>query len=178
MLLKRFALLLMAVLFSSLAAADQSQYSIGPGDMISVSVFGEPDLSVAKVKVGSNGNISIPLIGQVGVKGQTVSQLEARLESLLKAGYMKDPKVTVAILDYRPFYVYGEVRKPGGYPYKDGLTVEKAIALAGGFTPRASKRKVTLKHENDNDSASGGVKVNLKASVTPGDVITVGESFF
>jgi len=158
------------------ASAGQGQYAIGPGDMISVSVFGEPDLSVKKVKVGGDGSISVPLIGQVNVQGQTVSQLESKLEGLLRAGYMKNPKVTVAILDYRPFYLYGEVKTPGGYPYKDGLTVEKAIALAGGLTPRASKRKITLKREIDGRSKK--IRVDLKAEVKPGDVITVGESFF
>jgi len=176
MLLKRFGFVLALLLLSPVAMAGQGEYTIGPGDLVSVSVFGEPDLSVKKVKVGSDGNISIPLIGQVNVQGQTVSQLESKLEGMLKAGYMKDPKVTVAILDYRPFYVYGEVKKPGGYPYKEGLTVEKAIAIAGGLTPRASKRKVTLKHEGSPDGK--GTRVNLKARVTPGDVITIGESFF
>jgi len=174
--LRRFTVFCALLLLSPFTLAGQNQYAIGPGDLISVSVFGEPDLSVKKVKVGGDGSISVPLIGQVSVKGQTASQLESKLESMLKAGFMKDPKVTVAILDYRPFYVYGEVKKPGGYPYKDGLTVEKAIALAGGLTPRASKRKVTLKRENSGDDK--GAKVGLKAAVTPGDVITVGESFF
>ncbi len=176
MFLKYLVFLVMSLTLAPLALAGQGQYAVGPGDEISVSVFGEPDLSVKKTKVGGDGSISVPLIGQVKVGGQTVSQLESKLEGLLKAGYMKDPKVTVTILDYRPFYVYGEVKQPGGYAYKDGLTVEKAIALAGGLTPRASKRKITLKREVDGQGRER--RVDLKAEVTPGDVITVGESFF
>ena len=201
MLLKNLAYyFLPLLLLAPFASADQGQYTIGPGDVVSVSVFGEPDLTVAETKVSGDGRISMPLIGQVKAKGQTVSQLERRLENLLKDGYMKDPKVTVAILAYRPFYVYGEVNTPGSYPYKDGLTVEKAIALAGGLTPRASKRKITLKREVEGEKkrevkgkkkreVKGKKKqevkgknrkkrVNLKTEVKPGDVITVGESFF
>lgn len=175
--MKKLIPILLCVLLWPLSAPAQStgELPVGPGDMLSIIVFGEPDLSLKKVRVGADGSVSMPLLGQVKVGGYSIRKLEDRLTSMLAAGYLRDPKVTVSVLDYRPFFVYGEVNKPGGYPYADDLTVEKAVALAGGFTPRASKRKVTLERKG---KAVGGRKVDLKTSVLPGDVITVGESFF
>ena len=95
---------------------------------------------------------------------------------MLADGYLKHPRVTVSISTYRQFYVHGEVKKPGGYNYLDGLTVQKAVALAGGFTERASESKITLQREKDPDNPMEKAKLNER--VYPGDIITVGESFF
>lgn len=150
-------------------------YKLGPDDEVSVTVFGEPDLSIDRVKVSTAGNISISLIGQVPVLGLTIQQVEQTIEALFLDGFLKKPNVSVSILEYRQFYINGEVRKPGGYSYRKGVTVQKAVALAGGFTERASKDKIVLVREA---SDGGAVAVTLSDEVRPGDVITVDESFF
>lgn len=105
----------------------------------------------------------------------SIRELESVLVRLLKDGYLKKPIVTISILEYRLFYINGEVKKPGGYNFVDGLTVQKAVSIAGGFTERASKDKITIERE----SMPGKVnKSNLNDAVNPGDVITVDESFF
>lgn len=151
------------------------RYQVAEGDQLSIRVFGEPDLTLEAVRVGQQGVISYPLLGEVQVAGLTAAEIESRLTERLRDGYLKNPRVTVSILEYRQFYVNGEVNDPGGYPYRPGLTVEKAITLAGGFSERASKGKILLTPEG-----SGGeeIKVDLDDAVGPGDIIKVGESFF
>ncbi|HEC15581.1 MAG TPA: polysaccharide export protein [Sedimenticola sp.] len=150
-------------------------YKLSTGDVLSISVFNEPDLSVEEVRVATTGVISFPLLGEVKVVGLTAKQVEQRLTELLLDGYLKHPKISVSIKEYRLFFVHGEVRSPGGYNYQDGLTVRKAIVLAGGFSERASKEKITLVSEN---APGEPAKVDLNHPVRPGDVIMVGESFF
>jgi protein involved in polysaccharide export with SLBB domain len=154
---------------------DDINYRLSTDDEISVTVFNEPDMSIEKIKVATNGTISIPLLGQVNVKGLTVVEVEQKLSTLLVNGYLKKPDVTISISEYRPFYINGEVKQPGSYPYRRDLTIEKAVALAGGFTARASKSSISLLSENDQRVLN---KVLLNAAVKPGDVITVSESFF
>jgi protein involved in polysaccharide export with SLBB domain len=154
---------------------DDINYRLSTDDEISVTVFNEPDMSIEKIKVATNGTISIPLLGQVNVKGLTVVEVEQKLSTLLVNGYLKKPDVTISISEYRPFYINGEVKQPGSYPYRRDLTIEKAVALAGGFTARASKSSISLLSENDQRVLN---KVLLSAAVKPGDVITVSESFF
>jgi polysaccharide export outer membrane protein len=117
----------------------------------------------------------MPLIGQVEVAGLNVTEIENKLTTLYLDGYLKSPKVSVGIVEYRPFYINGEVENPGGYPFRKGLTVEKAITIAGGFTERASKSNILLVPEADKQSSR---KVNIGDQVKPGDVLTVNESFF
>ena len=155
-------------------ALDKQGYRIGSGDLLSINVFGEDDLSLEKVRVGTNGTISIPLLGEIVVKKMTVAELESDLIRRFKDGYLKKPIVTVSVVEYRLFYINGEVKKPGGYNFVDGLTVQKAVALAGGFTERASKSNITLEREFVDKKH----KVGLNDDVNPGDVITVDESFF
>ena len=154
---------------------DDINYRLSSDDEISVTVFNEPDMSIEKIKVATNGTISMPLLGQVNVKGLTVIEVEQKLSTLLVNGYLKKPDVTISISEYRPFYINGEVKQPGSYPYRRDLTIEKAVALAGGFTARASKSSISLLSENDQRVLN---KVLLNAAVKPGDVITVSESFF
>jgi len=154
----------------------RKSYVISSGDLLNITVFGEPDLSLDEVRVASNGSISFPLLGEITIKGLSTAMLEKHLVNRLRDGYLKKPKVIVSILEYRMFYVNGEVHKPGGYKYVDGLNVQKAIALAGGFTERASKSKITLIREDFPDEPLHSVELNIE--VRPGDILTIGESYF
>lgn len=171
-----FIFIVLALYVSVIYAVDDGQhYRIGPGDVISVVVFGEDDLSLKKVRVSTSGSISFALLGEVDVRDFTASELESEVVRRLKDGYLRNPVVTVSVLEYRLFYVNGEVKSPGGYSYVEGLTVQKAITLAGGLTGRASKEKITLLKEGKIKSAKN---VDFSARVNPGDVINVDESFF
>ncbi|MCF2949880.1 polysaccharide export protein [Paraglaciecola aquimarina] len=153
----------------------ENHYRLGADDEISVKVFNEPDLSLPKTRVSANGNISMPLIGQVQVKGLTIDEVELKITKLYLGDYLKKPDVSVSVVEYRQFYVNGEVDKPGGYSYREGMTIQRAISLAGGFTERAARNKIQLMRENDPNNIS---RVDLNSPVKPGDVITVEESFF
>jgi len=177
-LFKFFLTISLAIVLSlsaQVSANEIDDYQISADDQISVIVFNETDLGVNKVRVSGNGTISMPLLGQVAIEGHTVTEVEQKITVLLLDGYLKKPNVTVTITEYRPFYINGEVDKPGSYPYKKGLTVEKAVALAGGFTERASKRTISLVSESDKRFVKA---VALSDTIKPGDVITVSESFF
>jgi polysaccharide export outer membrane protein len=151
-------------------------YRLGPGDTVSVVVFGEPDLSVSS-RVADNGRIAYPFLGEVEVAGQTPAQLETALAKRLKGDYLVDPKVSVSISQYRPFFVNGQVRSPGSFPFQPGMTVRKAISLAGGLSERASERRIVLIPENAREAKTGR-NVTLDDPVGPGDILTVEESFF
>ena len=172
----RYFILFLLLASTSLSFADGEQrYRIGSGDLLAINVFGEEDLTLKEVRVGTNGSISFPLLGEVSVRDLNIMQLEEKIISRLKDGYLKNPVVTVSVIEYRYFYINGEVKKPGGYNFITGLTVQKAVALAGGFTERASKDKIIIETEVTPGEA---VSVGLNDSVSPGDVITVDESFF
>lgn len=169
------ALTLLFMVCNSVKANSTNGYILSPDDEISITIFGEPDLSLAKTRIATNGTISIPLLGQVNIQGLTTAQTEEKLALLFADGYLTKPVVTVSIIEYRQFYVNGEVKKPGGYNYREGLTVEIAIALAGGFSERASKNRITLAHEEDKGNPR---RIELTTPIRPGDIITVEESFF
>ncbi len=152
------------------------RYRIDSGDGISITVYGEPDLSIKDERVKGNGKISYPLLGEIEVRGRTASELQRTITRMLSDGYLKKPNVTVSIDTFRLFYIKGEVRNPGGFNYVDGLTVEIAVALAGGYTERASKRNITVVREGDPDQRAR--QATPGTSIRPGDVITIGESFF
>lgn len=156
-------------------ADDMDSYRLATADEISVTVFNEDNLNLNKVRISDNGTISMPLIGQIVVSNLTVAEVEKKITSLLLKGYLKKPNLTVTITEYRPFYISGEVRNPGSYPFRQGLTVKKAVTLAGGFTERASKKAISLVNESTHSDIR---KVVLDDDVRPGDVITIGESFF
>jgi protein involved in polysaccharide export with SLBB domain len=172
LLLATWLLLMMSLVAS---AQNLEQYRLGADDEISISVFDEPDLSLEKTRVAANGSISMPLIGQVQVRGLTIEQVESEITRMYLGDYLKKPDISVSIVEYRQFYVNGEVDKPGGYSFREGMTIQRAITLAGGFTERASRNKIRLMRENDPKNVSS---VNLTTPVQPGDVITVEESFF
>jgi polysaccharide biosynthesis/export protein VpsN len=157
-------------------ASELSSYKLGSGDMISVRVLGEDDLKREKVRLSDAGTLSFPVLGEIKVKGMTVGALEDYITKGLKGRYLLNPQVTVAIEEYRNFFVNGMVEKPGGYPFSPGLTVRKAISIAGGFKERASRDKINIIH--DDDPKQTPTKVDLNSPVLPGDILTIEESFF
>jgi len=152
-----------------------SNYELGAGDKIMITVFREPDLTL-ETKLTDAGTIIFPFLGEMNVKGLTVGKLKDRIAQGLSGRYLKDPRVSVTVMAYREFFVNGEVKKPGAFPYLPGLTVQKAISIAGGFTERASQSSVQL--EREKDPTRKGIDVRLDAPIAPGDVIIVEESFF
>ncbi len=151
------------------------QYKLSTGDTIKIQVYEENDLN-QETKIDDSGVISFPFIGQVRIKGKTPAEIESEITNKLKGDYLIHPKVSVVIVEYRPFYVNGEVKSPGGFPYQPGITVRKAISIAGGFHERASKGKIYAIHEGSPDDKP--VKISLDGKVKPGDIITVEQSFF
>ena len=167
--------LLLWVAAAALAQPMDSDYRLGPGDQIIIKVFGEEDLSM-ELRLNDTGRLNYPFLGELVVEGRTVAELEQLITSGLKGSYLADPAVTVSIAEYRPFFLNGEVHKPGGIPYQPKLTVERAIALGGGFTERASRSKIEVIRASD--PGHKAVPVELSDLVFPGDIITVKQSFF
>jgi polysaccharide export outer membrane protein len=158
------------------AASSQFEYRLGAGDKVRVIVFGEESLTGEFDVPGGTGTISFPLIGDVQAGGLTVDQLETEIEAKLKDGYLKAPHVSIEVLNYRPFYILGEVTKPGEYPYTNGLTVLNAVATANGFTYRADTRRVFIKRAND--PIEHQYPLSSMTAVAPGDTIRIRERFF
>ena len=157
------------------SSADSEIYRLGQGDAIAIQVFDEPDLTL-ETAVGASGAINYSYLGDVKVAGKSPAELETHITSLLQNGYLVNPSVNVTVTRYRPFFINGEVRSPGGYPYQPGLTLDRAIALAGGLTDRASTRKMYVTKENA--SSSEEKRVSLGFKVQPGDTISIREGFF
>ena len=150
-------------------------YHLGSGDKLRVIVFGEESLS-GEFLISGAGKISFPLIGDIDALGKTIPEIQAAIEAKLADGYLKQPKVSAEVLNYRPFYILGEVMKPGEYPYTNGLTVLNAVATASGFTYRADKKKVFIKRAaTDEEKAQ---ELTPTTPVEPGDTIRIGERFF
>ena len=152
-------------------------YVLGPGDRVRVIVFGEDRLS-GEYTVTSNGEMSFPLIGNLRVTGLTVADVQVAIHDKLSAGYVKDPRVSAEVLSFRPYYVLGEVARPGQYPYVEGMTLEQAIATAGGFTYRAKRKELKLKPAQAMEAQKVKIKKEAGRSIRPGDTITVEERFF
>ena len=156
-------------------AAAAGNYMLGPNDRIRLKVYGEADIT-GEYEVDSNGQVSIPLAGHITAAGLTTKQLERSITSALAKGIVRDPRVNVEIALYRPYYILGEVKKGGEYPYRLGLTVMDAVASAGGFTYRANENRVYLRR-----SGAGAEEVyalDAPILVFPGDNIRVPERFF
>ena len=164
-----------SLVFAANDVADLNQYLLGTGDMVRIQVYDEKDLYL-EARVSDTGTISYPFLGELKVKGMSLASLEALIISRLKGDYLINPKVSIDMIEYRRFYVNGEIENAGGFPYQPGLTVRKAISLAGGFKERASKDKIYIIH--DDSTTSEPSKVTLDEAVRPGDIITVEQSFF
>ncbi len=157
------------------AAAHSAPYHLDSGDRLRIVVFAEENLT-RSYSIDGGGFISMPLIGAVRARGATTFELERRIAGRLRRKYVKDPKVTVEVQDYRPFFILGEVRRPGQFPYVSGMTVRTAVAIAGGYTERARERKVKLTRRVNGRETT--FKVRDSYTVLPGDTIYVTERFF
>ena len=185
-----------AALRNSFAAAPQRAYSSGPaaayaaapmpvaydaayrldaGDKLRVVVYGQDGLTNSYA-IDAGGSITMPLIGAVPARGRTPAGLAAEISAKLRSGYIRDPSVAVEIESYRPFFILGEVAAPGQYPYVPNMSVESAVAIAGGFSPRARRDSVTLTHSDG--SGSSRYVVPLGTALGPGDTVLVGERWF
>lgn len=151
------------------------EYRLGAADKVRVTVFGEEALT-GDFLVGGNGKISLPLIGETQAAGLTIAEFQAEVADALRQGYITAPRVNAEVLNYRPFYILGEVKTPGAYPYTNDLTVLNAVATAGGFTYRADLRRVFIKR---GDSASDDeFALTTSTRVAPGDTIRIRERLF
>ena len=172
---KLVLLTLLALLPPALNAQDPD-YALNAGDSIRVYVYGEPDLTFERLLIGQNGRISYPFLGELTVAGKSSGELQQMLIDGLRPDYLIDPRISVSIVKYRPFFVNGEVKNPGGVDFQPGLTLRKAISLAGGFTERANKKRMLLISGADDSLQER--EVGLDYRVQPGDIITVQDTFF
>jgi len=166
------ALSLIFVASFTAQAATYDSYRLSPGDKIGVKVFGEPDLSVEGAQVFSNGTINLPLLGQVRVEGMTTGALERQLTLLYSDGYLRNPKVTVILVEYRPFYISGAVSRPGAFQFKEGMTVAKAVVLAGGFSENAKEDDLKLRRLAEEGEIV--LDATIDSEILPGDVVIIG----
>jgi polysaccharide export outer membrane protein len=158
------------------AMAQSAAYLLSPGDKLRVTVFNEPDLT-GEFQINHSGNIAFPLVGTIPAAGLSVPEFQNQLLRRLRGGYVRNPRVSIEIANYRPFNVFGEVRNAGQYPFRPGLTVQDAIAMAGGFTYRANSRTAYIRRAN----ANGEMTVKLdgpRVSILPGDDVRVPERYF
>ncbi|WP_250131801.1 polysaccharide biosynthesis/export family protein [Vibrio crassostreae] len=156
------------------ANSETREYLLGPGDQIRIWVYGEKEMSMS-LKIGKRGDINFPYIGRVQLSGQTTDSIEHDIETRLKAGFIRSPMVIVTMEGFRKFYLLGEVENPNGYEYEPQLTVEQAIAMAGGFTDRADRGDINIRPSGKKEMIK---KVEMTHSVYPGDVVIVEKSFF
>jgi polysaccharide export outer membrane protein len=156
-------------------AGYDNSYHLGPGDKLRVVVYGQEGLTNSYA-IDAAGSITMPLIGSVPARGRTPAGLAGEISARLRNGFIRDPSVAVEIESYRPFFILGEVQAPGQYPYVPNMTVESAVAIAGGFSPRAKRDQVTLTHTDA--SGSGRFVVPLGTPMSPGDTVFVGERWF
>lgn len=155
------------------ALAQDTDYRLGSGDRVKVIVFGEEDLS-GEFELDGGGAFSMPLIGTVRALDQSPRQLEQTIASKLLDGYLRNPRVSIEVLNYRPFYIIGEVNNPGSYPYRVGMTILNAAALAGGFTFRADEDDIEVSRGGEGEPRV----MAPETIVQPGDVIRVNERLF
>jgi len=155
--------------------AYDNSYRLDAGDKLRVVVYGQEGLTNTYA-IDAGGAITMPLIGSVPARGRTPAGLAAEITGKLRNGYIRDPSVAVEIESYRPFFILGEVAAPGQYPYVPNMSVESAVAIAGGFSPRARRDRVTLTHTDG--SGSMRVVVPLGTAISPGDTVQIGERWF
>jgi polysaccharide biosynthesis/export protein VpsN len=153
-----------------------STYKLGTGDVVSVRVFGEPELSGAGLRLTDTGTVVLPIVGEAKISGLTLNEASRVVADLLRGRYLVNPRVSVSVEQYRPFFINGQVRGPGAYPYQPGLTVRKASSLAGGLQDRASLRKIFVIRAGDTDQKPQ--RIQFDDLIFPGDIVTIEESFF
>lgn len=154
---------------------ENEQYKVGSGDLLKITIFNQEELS-GEYLINGAGQIALPLIGDINAKDITVKQVEQGIANKLKPDYLLNPRVNVQVLNYRPFYILGEVKEPQSYPYVDGMTYLNAVAIAGGFTYRAKEDHVMVVRMKDPKKVE--IRLNMDEKVMPGDVIHVEERFF
>ena len=157
------------------STSSAESYILGPNDRIRLKVYGESDIT-GEYEIDNNGQVSIPLAGHLKAAGATTRQLEKAIASALAKGIVRDPRVNVEIAQYRPYYILGEVKKSGEYPYRHGLTVMDAVASAGGFTYRANENKVFLRRSGAGTEET--YPLDAPVPVYPGDNIRIPERYF
>ena len=157
-----------------LSTADQP-YAVGSGDRLRVIVFGQDSLSNS-YSVDASGQISMPLIGLVSVNGMTTGQIQHAIEARLRNGFLREPRVSCEVEAYRPFFILGEVTNAGQYPYVNGMTAQTAVAIAGGYTPRATQSSARVTRVIEGRQVIGDV--DMTYPVQPGDTIQIRERFF
>jgi polysaccharide export outer membrane protein len=150
-------------------------YKLGPGDKLKISVYGEDKLS-GIYKIDGNGDIALPLIGTLTAQGINVDALRRLIVNKLEQGYLVNPSVTIEITEFRPFYIMGEIGRPGGYEYVSGISVLNAVAISGGFTYRADRDDIIIIRKQGDSRRR--LEVGPKARVMPGDTIKIQERFF
>jgi polysaccharide biosynthesis/export protein len=155
--------------------AYDAAYKLDAGDKLRIVIYGQEGLTNSYA-IDAGGSITLPLIGSVSARGRTPAGLAAEITGKLRNGYIRDPSVAVEIEAYRPFFILGEVAAPGQYPYVPNMSVESAVAIAGGFSPRARRDRITLTHTD----SSGSLRtiVPLGTPLSPGDTVLVGERWF
>lgn len=164
---------LLALCLSQPAWAEDS-YRLGAGDKIEIKVHDQEDLSLS-VQLTDSGVINYPFLGAIKLTGLTLKQLEQLIHDGLKGDYLINPSVYVGITEYRPFFIHGEVRRPGGFPYQPGMTVNQAIALAGGLTERASRDRILINREGKQTEPEAGT---INSRINAGDTISISQRFF
>ncbi len=158
-----------------LASTLHEPYTLANGDRLRVIVFGQDSLSNSYT-VDTVGHISMPLIGAVNAKGQTTKSLEDQIAGKLRGGFLREPKVSVEVEQYRPFFILGEVTTSGQFPFVNGMTVQTAVAIAGGYQPRANRHMAEVTRMVNGEVVTG--RVPLDAPVRPGDTVTIVERYF
>ena len=156
-------------------ATSDPRVKLGPGDRVQITTFGEKDLS-GEFAVAADGTLAFPLIGTVPAAGRTLEEVRVAIATALADGYLRVPRVSAEVLTFRPYYILGEVNKPGEYPYTSGLTIFNAVATAQGFTYRANTHVVMVKHADESNEHKGSLNTAVK--VQPGDTIRIVERFF
>jgi len=152
---------------------DAQSHLLAPGDSISLFVFGETDLSRDNVRIPESGNVSLPLIGEVSVSGKTTKQVEVEIKRILASGYVNNPRLSVSIFSYRPIFIRGAVQSTGAFPYSQGLSISKALALAGGALNSAKPQGVSI--SRNGNIIESGLSLDSQYKISSGDVISIEE---
>ena len=160
---------------TTMASPTQEEYRLGTGDKLHISVFGQTELNGDYI-VDATGNLQLPLVGEVHAAGLSVAELQKVLTAKLADGYFVNPSVNVDVVNYRPFYIIGQVNKPGEYDYVSGMSVLNAVALAGGYTPRADESEAYIRRNGATKEAQ--VPADETTKVMPGDIIRIPERYF